>query len=151
MSAWSHVTGVIRIDGMPPHFEDDSQYYTIPELEKFIGKSWNYDELIKFYRKNGINIECPMKKGKLPYGSEGSVQYTLHQYCKSGLPWVVATFWGDLRDYENCDPIVEWAKNLLQELENANYFIRDFCFSFCDANKSVDLNQNNFVIIVQDA
>lgn len=96
MSIWTHVTGAIRIDGVLALGDK----YTIEILKKFLGNMCKFS-----------STQEEWKNCTVPRGSEGSIQYHIHEYDK-GLPWVVVTVWGDLRDYGDLegdfDKIVEW-------------------------------------------
>lgn len=54
----------------------------------------------------------------LPAGSEGSLRYSINEYG-GGLPWVIITIWGDLRDYDinDAEEIKVWWKELLPKFD----------------------------------
>jgi hypothetical protein len=105
MSTWTHVVGSFRIDGMPgltgePYAGDLNEEYNIESVKAKLGPmclfhAWNEDST-------------------LPRGSEGSLQYTVEEYG-TGMPWVVVTVWGDLRDFhaEDIRHIKSWWKHTL--------------------------------------
>lgn len=92
MSVWTHVTGAIRLDGLPNVHDK----FTIEKIREVLGNTCTFDSL--YGEAKACNVPC---------GSEGSIQYHIHEYG-TGLPWVVVTIWGDLRDYENVKEIEEW-------------------------------------------
>ena len=96
MSQWTHVTGAIRIDGMPKMRPD---MYNVEEVKKILGFTCNFD-----------SSEENWNKCTVPCGSEGSIQYRIHEY-DTGLLWAIITIWGDLRDYgsvEDLEKIKVW-------------------------------------------
>lgn len=74
---------------------------------------------------------------KLPSGSEGSLQYELHEYG-NGLPWLIITIWGDLRDFDNENIIKEWFFKTIKEIG----FIRDAVLKIEVEGKEPILIQN---------
>jgi hypothetical protein len=65
----------------------------------------------------------------VPYGSEGSVQYKVELTgTPSSLARVVVTVWGDLRDYDDAEEIVEWLKGTVKELNKQGIGIRGGAF-----------------------
>lgn len=107
MSQWTHVVGAIRIDGVGPFTEDH-----IKELRDVIGPVSTFDS---------------PKPTSLPCGTEGSLEYIVHQYCdadSNGFPWVVVPIWGDLRDYNTSKPIIGWFESLMPKLED-RWLVRD--------------------------
>jgi len=102
MSQWTHVNGLIRIDGIPgmnikPDF---GKMCTSDMLDDM-----SYDEWGQVYE------ECDV-----PCGTEGSLHYKVHE-VGSGMVWCNVSIWGDLRDYgsEGIDKIVQWIKERTYE------------------------------------
>lgn len=152
MSVWSHITGVVRIDGMPGY---GNEFYTKEKLADFIGEPWSFGKLLnhcKSYIKINGNLdgyENPVDSCKLPSGSEGSIDYNIHVYKEEGgFPWAVVAFWGDLRDYEDVTPLKEWAQNLLIALEKNNYWVRQFAFDISGGTNDscISINSTNFKV-----
>ena len=116
MSIWTHVAGIIRVDYMP--FE--TPYY-------------QYEEEIKKY------LLAP------PYGSEGPLQTDVKvtgHWDKGGgsLSWGVVTMWGDLRSFEDPEPIFEWVKELCAELQ----MVRSCCVKIeCGGDAWLIYNKEN--------
>jgi hypothetical protein len=145
MSLWTHATGVIRVDGLP--FSPFEQY-TVEKLAEFIGESFPFKKIHKIATDAYNNDEPyinPLDNCTLPYGSEGSVDYVIHEY-NTGMPWAVVTFWGDLRDYDSPEEVIDWAKNLLDKLESSDYYVRQFCFTVSNEQKTLELNNSCYEI-----
>ncbi len=98
MSQWTHVTGCIRVDGLPKIVPG----FTIKNIEKVLGPQCTFDDW-----RDDTNLPC---------GSEGGLQYRVIEY-DDGLPWVVIPVWGDLRDYDNVNEIRQWWKNTLAQFK----------------------------------
>ncbi len=92
MSIWTHVNAAIRFDGIPG---------VAPQTRPDLGNTYHYDD------DESVFSEC-----NVPCGSEGSLQYRLVEY-DTGLPWLAAHIWGDLRDYENIDAIVAYLTRIV--------------------------------------
>lgn len=93
MSIWTHVAGVIRIDG----FIDKSN---IGVIQQHLGKTCDYESSRTEW--NDCDVPC---------GSEGSIHFEIVPYKDSafiGLCQVIV--WGDLRDFdmERWSEIEEW-------------------------------------------
>ena len=98
MSNWTHVAGIIRIDGLV--------YFGEPDFDEIIGKEclWESPEAVWKDAK-----DHPEKY--LPMGSEGSLQKSVWvNPDKSCLASYTVSVFGDLRDHNNADAIVEWFK-----------------------------------------
>ena len=95
MSIWTHVAAIIRIDsvkelGIDPKSKE--------ELEKILGP------VAKFNGSDEDWNSCT-----LPCGSEGSLQYTIWENeDKHCLAAFTVSVFGDLRDYEETEPIEKW-------------------------------------------
>lgn len=96
MSTWTHVVGAIRFDGIPKSTVRSFQIHAIDRTMK--------GEIEVTDRGHIVPLAS---QRKIPCGSEGPLQYHIHQYA-TGLPWVVVPIWGDLRDYDNANEIKEW-------------------------------------------
>lgn len=91
MSIWTHVAGVIRIDGITgatpkPQLGNICTFYSDPD-------EWN--------------------KCDVPKGSEGSLQYSLWENPNDShaAKYTVSVF-GDLRDYDSIEGIVAYFKRI---------------------------------------
>lgn len=106
MSNWIHVAGIIRIDG----------YVNDETFDSIIGKEciWNSDKWDEY-------DEHP--EDFLPMGSEGTLQKSVWvNPNKSSLASYTISIFGDLRDRENPDTIIEWFKNLCQKIEDSDKY-----------------------------
>ena len=121
MSQWTHVAGVIRIDGFPflagltPKQEE-------AQIRKMIGNTCDFEDGDEKWEA------CTV-----PCGSEGSIQYgfchspqdeveqvgVVRVQCASIVRSVVA-IWGDLRDFSDREKIVEWFKTVLAQFNKDN-------------------------------
>ena len=95
MSNWTHVAGIIRVDS----------------LERvLLGKSADFTRLI----------------GTLPYGSEGALKMTVWENPgKGSLAGYTVSIFGDLRDHDSAEEIIEWFKNVCTKLSAQNLSIRN--------------------------
>lgn len=94
MSVWTHITGALRIDAVVMNKQHEQMI--LKKVHETLGKTCNHDSTSDVF--NACNV---------PRGSEGSLQYYVHQY-DTGLPWAIIGIWGDLRDYDNVDEIKAW-------------------------------------------
>jgi hypothetical protein len=95
MSAWTHVVGCIRVDGI------SFLGVSVQKLEQVLGPICTFEN----WRDDST----------LPRGSEGGLQYRVIEYDK-GLPWVSIPIWGDLRDFDSADEIEKWWNETLPKL-----------------------------------
>lgn len=112
MSTWTHVNGIIRVDGVPQLMTN----CTKENLEKILGPTVNYDSDEKVWD------DC-----KLPCGSEGSLQYEIIKAGDGLVLWTIPV-WGDLRDYDNVNEIKEWFNVITQE---SDLMIRSAIIEIC--------------------
>lgn len=97
MSVWTHITGNIRIDGLPGL----SPLHTVEAVKAIFGNTCSFDD------DEAVRDACTV-----PCGSEGSLQYEVIEYS-DGLPWVTVAVWGDLRDYDYIAEIKQWFERIL--------------------------------------
>ncbi|GAI80691.1 unnamed protein product, partial [marine sediment metagenome] len=89
MSQWTHVAGLVRLDGIG------------------MMKGWTPEDEKR-------ELEKVLAASSLPFGSEGPLQYQVqiifpqNQLCRGHI-----ALWGDLRDYGDVKEIREWFKGLL--------------------------------------
>lgn len=110
MSIWTHVSGCIRVDGMPQLgagvLRDPTHDYKAV-LGTPSTNAWLDDptQPIGQEYENGKNI---------PAGSEGTIQYAVID-AGNGLVWKTIAVWGDLRDYGAADTreIDEWFQRIV--------------------------------------
>ena len=100
MSNWTHVAGIIRIDHLGRCL-GEKKY----DFSKLIGKEIETDEDFEDAEKN------PEKY--LPFGSETSLKMVVWENpYKSSLAGYTVSIFGDLRDHDSADEIVEWFKEI---------------------------------------
>ena len=107
MSVWTHVAGVVRIDG-----------FTELNQDEIFGKEckWNDgDEVWREFEEH--------KERFLPYGSEGTLEKLVWRNPRENeFDAFMVTIFGDLRDHYNPDAIVEWFKSTI---EKHNLWVRN--------------------------
>ena len=101
MSTWTHVAATVRIDDL--RFSDDQ---TIPDWDEIFGKE------CLFHSPSEVWDDCEKHPEKyLPCGSEGTLQKTAWINPDSHMVAAyTVTIFGDLRDYDSPDKIIEWFK-----------------------------------------
>lgn len=94
MSKWTHVNASIRFDGLTNK--------TLP-TKKELGIVCKY----------GDEDESRWENPDLPCGSEGSIDYRIIKNPdKDCVAAMVVVFWGDLRDYDNIDEILQYFEEI---------------------------------------
>lgn len=97
MSVWTHVAGVIRVD-------DIRLDNYLPNFDKIVGKECLF--------KSSENIWRDMENNPndyMPCGSEGTLQKSVWiNPDKSSMAAYTISVFGDLRDYEEPQPIIDW-------------------------------------------
>ena len=113
MSNWTHVAGIVRVDSFRGLFGEDE-----PNFTKVFGKEVEWDSPREDWNEA---YEHPEKY--LPRGSEGSL--TMSVWTNPDLDradaYTVSIF-GDLRDHDDPDAIVEWFKE-----KCAGLWVRNAC------------------------
>lgn len=103
MSNWTHVAGVMRIDDF--RFDE-----SVPNFEKIFGKELRWEDDWP---------ENEEEEKYLPIGSEGSLEMSVHVnediYCMAAY---VVTIFGDLRDHDSPDEIINWFKEKCELAKN---------------------------------
>lgn len=104
MSIWTHIAGVARFDCL--RFSADEP---LVNWDSIFGKEIQYEDdwgAWCDYEANSQNY--------MPAGSEGSLQKTIWEnpdmHCIASY---TVTVFGDLRDYDSADDIIEWFKKAL--------------------------------------
>lgn len=109
MSNWTHVAGIIRIDD----FRMDDK---IPDFEKIFGKT------VRFKDTNFPEEET------LPMGSEGSLEMSVHvNPDKSCLSAYTVSLFGDLRDHDSPEEIIDWFKEKCKLADEMFCGVRNAC------------------------
>lgn len=117
MSVWTHVAGVIRADAF--RFEDDPK----PDWNELIGHPYLWGSM----REDGDYLMSHPEQW-MPSGSEGSLQYSVWENPNmSHITAYVISVFGDLRDYDDTDAIVEWFKKVCSRLWVRNAVIEADC------------------------
>ena len=97
MSVWTHVAGVIRVDDIRL---DDS----LPNFDKIVGKECLFE--------SSENTWCDMENNPndyMPCGSEGTLKKSVWiNPNKGSMAAYTISIFGDLRDYEKPQPIIDW-------------------------------------------
>lgn len=96
MSQWTHVSGCIRIDG-------------IPQILGIGIPSHDYVALLGRPSSEPNGIMKYDAGENIPGGSEGTIQYAVND-AGDGLVWKTVAVWGDLRDFgaEDTPEIDAW-------------------------------------------
>jgi hypothetical protein len=104
MSVWTHVAATARIDWLYPIFEEELDF------EKLFGKTCRYDSPHEVWQDWDAHPES-----YLPGGSEGTLEmnvWTSPDPCMAARYTV--TIFGDLRDYDDADGIVQWFREIIE-------------------------------------
>lgn len=105
MSNWTHVAGIIRIDDI--RFGD-----TTLDFDKLIGKECLWDSSEDCWMDTHEHPE-----DYLPMGSEGSLEKSVWiNPDKSCMAAYTISIFGDLRDHDDPNAIVEWFKKKVKSL-----------------------------------
>ena len=117
MSNWTHVAGIVTLDsfrgleGMMIDEVKDTDY-TLEDFYDVFGKECLFESDMNIWRdadKNPGNY--------LPMGSEGSLQLSVWTNPKIHISFsYVVSIFGDLRDHDNPQEIIDWFKHKLKEL-----------------------------------
>ena len=100
MSNWTHVAGIIRVDAFR------LENALVPNWDEVFGKELLYGESYEKWKEANEHPEL-----YLPIGSEGSLQKSVWVNSdKSNITSYVVSIFGDLRDHDSSDEIVEWFK-----------------------------------------
>jgi hypothetical protein len=106
MSNWTHVAGIIRVDGFRAGADTESDWDSI------IGKELRYEDVFEKWVEAEDHPERFM-----PLGSEGSLTKSVwvnpNECCVAA--YTVSIF-GDLRNHDDPDAIVEWFKDKCSKL-----------------------------------
>lgn len=121
MSQWTHVSGIIRVDSIVDRGVTKEKEKKL--LEDFLGPICSYDD------------EESSEQCHLPCGSEGSLRYevsiTGHAneepgYFSASVSRGHISIWGDLRDYNDFQEILNWFKSLCSSIQKEiGYWVRD--------------------------
>lgn len=108
MSNWTHVAGIIRVDGL--RCLDD--VLGDPNFDEIIGKECLWESPKEIWDDADDN---PDKY--LPMGSEGSLQKSIWiNPDKDCMDSYTISIFGDLRDHDNVKEIIDWFKEKCKKL-----------------------------------
>lgn len=108
MSNWTHVAGIIRVDYIK--WDDDPEL----DFDKLIGKECLWCSDYEVFEDADKHPEL-----YLPMGSEGSLQKSVWINSNdSHVSRYTVSIFGDLRDHDSCDEIIEWFKNKCKFIGN---------------------------------
>lgn len=109
MSIWTHVAGIIRVDGL--RIDDDYN----PDWDKIIGKELNCEDPKVVRKIRSDYIKNP--ETFMPCGSEGSLKKVIWENPdKSSLAGYTVSIFGDLRDYSDLVKIEKWFTKVCSKL-----------------------------------
>jgi len=115
MSNWSHVSAIIRIDD----FRLDE---SVPDFEKLFGKTMTFEDLLE--------TDDFSEEDYLPMGSEGSLRMSVHvNEDMSCIASYDVSIFGDLRDHDDPDELIEWFKGICRLAEDNFVGVRGACIA----------------------
>ena len=117
MSNWTHVAGIMRVDYIK--LEDTPEL----DFDKLLGKECLWSSDYEVFEDADKHPEL-----YLPMGSEGSLQKSVWiNPNDSHIARYTVSIFGDLRDHDSADEIIEWFKNkckLIDNYDEAGSYIR---------------------------
>ncbi len=117
MSVWTHVAGIIRVNGL--RIDDGAK----PDWDKIIGKELGWGDPHEIWADCDKNPEAFM-----PCGSEGSLKKVIWENPnKSSLASYTISVFGDLRDYGDLVEIEKWFTKVCSKLWVRNAVITAEC------------------------
>jgi len=111
MSIWTHVAGVIRFDSL---------------RDLMPGRMWTPNlGTPAYYEDEGLNLVGDWDKCDVPHGSEGSLRWQIWDNpSKNSMASHTVSIWGDLRDYENVQEVVDYFNRITK-----GQHVRQACFT----------------------
>jgi len=107
MSVWTHVAGIIRIEGVRELSWTDKKITYTQAIEKALAQN------DCFGQQYGFDDDWPEDPANpIPFGSEGTVRY--YVVARTGTSLVCShdiVIHGDLRDYEDIEAVIKWFIN----------------------------------------
>lgn len=104
MSAWTHVAAIVRVDDFRI-FDDQAG----PDWDAIFGK-----ECLFFASRDKWHDATKNPSKYLPMGSEGSLRKTVWtDPDRSNVAAHTVSIFGDLRDYDSPETIIEWFKKIV--------------------------------------
>lgn len=132
-SVWTHVNASIRIDAYRSTLGEHSP---LNDLDKVV----TYRDIMQAHKQKR---ELP--KTKLPMGSEGSLNYILYQDTDLSVTSAyVLVIFGDLRDYNNTQEIIDYINTI-----SKNWIIRSGLIEVTVSDRGTSIwayddNENTF-------
>lgn len=136
MSNWTHVAGIVRVDSLRSVFGRKHE----PDFVSIFGQELDFDDSTERWEDAQANPEK-----YLPLGSEGSLHMSLWiNPDSSELASYTVSIFGDLRDHQEPDEIIEWFKaccakvwvrNACITVENEWYGTRNWVFEHENEDK----------------
>lgn len=117
MSTWTHVNAHFRFNSF---VVDRCDYNNVREIEKFIGPEFTFKDVLLGEKKFNRYHD---KKSTLPRGSEGSLGYHVYLTGHESHERVNIAFYGDLRDFDNAQAIIDYFESFLNA-EGAHIYLR---------------------------
>ena len=106
MSNWTHVAGVIRVDSFRDFVSENLDF------DDRIGKECHFTDPYEIWHEQEKHPEK-----FLPMGSEGSLHKLVWENPKKNYTAAyTVTIFGDLRDHDDPQEIVDWFKNICSKL-----------------------------------
>lgn len=100
MSNWTHVAGIVRIDDINPLDTEKANDF----FDKFFGKQLSFHDSGEKWKDAADNPQ-----DYLPMGSEGSLTMSVWvNPNKSHMAAYTVSIFGDLRDHDDPQSIVDW-------------------------------------------
>jgi hypothetical protein len=128
MSQWTHVCGCVRIDHL-------FNWKVInPRIKEAFGKVLQYESPEQMWDEQKNHPER-----YTPTGSEGGVEYNVWENPdKRSMASHTVSIFGDLRDYNNAEEIIEWFNKICK-----SFMIRD-------AVLNIDIEYEKTVTVIYD-
>lgn len=105
MSNWTHVAGVVRIDDL--RLSDET-----PDFDKMFGKEVRYEDSLDVWEDADENPD-----DYLPMGREGSLRKSVWiNPDNSSISAYTVSIFGDLRDHDDPQAIVDWFEKKLKNV-----------------------------------
>lgn len=130
MSHWVHVAAIVRLDALRA-LHDDASF--LNDVKEHFGKStkdypfdWDDQEKVEAYC-NAINESFEHPDEWLPAGSEGTCEMQVYEEPDPcSMSAYTVSIYGDLRDVDTGEHIIEWFKGKLsnEALENKRFWVR---------------------------
>lgn len=117
MSNWTHVAGIIRVDGIIESSDMGN------DIKRIIGKEVHFDSSMDEWNDFDRNQEK-----YLPCGSEGTLRMTLWENPnKSSMAAYTVSIFGDLRDHDSPTEIIKWFRDRVLMLDCISCGVRNAC------------------------